>query len=441
MIVRRYVVREMPEAVALIRKELGKDAVILSTKKIKQRKWLGLWRSTRIEVMAATGDDVPLVADSARPRTGVRPAASAVRPREARGSEAEEAAALAAATGALAAAPGTVAAATEAPGCAPMPGSRGLLSPPVTVPPPNEGAGTEPAVTSDALESVRQELAEVRRLIEAAVQAGELGMRGLLQTLVRQGVQPEQVWPLLDSPGAWPTEEKNVYNPSLPARAEQLKTALTRRIVDSLADLRQPQPIAPDARVVVLVGPTGVGKTTTIAKLAALHVIAGDRRVGLVTTDTYRIAAVDQLRTYATILNVPLEVVEQPADFPAALERLSDRDLILVDTAGRNFRMDVYVDEVRALLAAAPVDEVHLVLSLTAKPEDMDVVAGSFQALPVHKLLFTKLDETLSHGAILNLMCKYRLPLSYVTTGQNVPDDLEVADIEKLVRVILGGAA
>jgi flagellar biosynthesis protein FlhF len=417
----------MPEAVAMIRRELGKDAVILSTKKVKVKKWLGLWRRTCIEVIAASGDDVPLLADSARPGAGVRPSASVVR---ARGTGERPSAGAGTAARSGAPAPDPVFA---------VPGVANAASAETA-----ERAGSErgeaPAGGA-AIESVRQELAEVRRLLESAIAGRDLGLRGVLQQLARQGVNPEQIWPLIDSSGVWPTEEKDVLNPSLPARTEQLKTALSRRIVDSLAELRQAQPIDAKSRVVALVGPTGVGKTTTIAKLAALNVIGGQRRVGLITTDTYRIAAVEQLRTYANILNVPLEVVGQPQEMPGALERLRDRDLILIDTAGRNFRMDVYVQEMKTLLSAAPVDEVHLVLSLTTKPEDMDAVAEAFHTLPVHKLIFTKLDETLSHGAILNLMCKYRLPLSYVTTGQNVPDDLEVADIEKLLRVIFGGAA
>ncbi|WP_029420488.1 flagellar biosynthesis protein FlhF [Alicyclobacillus macrosporangiidus] len=426
MIIRRYVVREMPEAVAMIRRELGKDAVILSTKKVKVKKWLGLWRRTCIEVIAASGDDVPLLADSARPGSGVRPSASVVR---ARG------------TGERLAA-GQDAASRSGASPDPVSAVQGVANSAPAAQATRAGTDRVEAVAGGAaFESVRQELAEVRRLLESAIAGRDLGLRGVLQELVRQGVNPEQIWPLIDSIGVWPSEEKDVLNPSLPARTEQLKTALSRRIVDSLAELRQAQPIGAKSRVVALVGPTGVGKTTTIAKLAALNVIGGQRRVGLITADTYRIAAVEQLRTYANILNVPLEVVCHPQDMPGALERLSDRDLILIDTAGRNFRMDVYVQEMKALLSAAPVDEVHLVLSLTTKPEDMDAVAEAFSTLPVHKLLFTKLDETLSHGAILNLMCKYRLPLSYVTTGQNVPDDLEVADIEKLLRVIFGGAA
>jgi flagellar biosynthesis protein FlhF len=208
-----------------------------------------------------------------------------------------------------------------------------------------------------------------------------------------------------------------------------------------LADLTQAQPIQPTSRVVAMVGPTGVGKTTTIAKLAALHVISGRRKVGLLTMDTFRIAAVDQLRTYANILDVPLEVAYQPEDLPAALERLADRDLIFIDTAGRNFRMDIHVEELRNAFGRIRVDETYLVLSVTSKPEDLDYLASAFSQLPIDKFLFTKLDETTTYGAILNLLYTYRKPLSYLTTGQNVPNDIEVASMDKVLRLILGGAA
>ena len=216
---------------------------------------------------------------------------------------------------------------------------------------------------------------------------------------------------------------------------------LVQHILGNLGELANPRPIAKESRIVALVGPTGVGKTTTVAKLAALNVLAGSRKVGLLTMDTFRIAAVEQLRTYANILNVPLQVVYHRDEVGAALERLADRDLILVDTAGRNFRLDTHVEELQGLLGMIPVDETFLVLSLTGKLEDLDVIAEAFGNLPVDKFLFTKLDETASYGAILELLWTHRKPLSYLTTGQNVPDDIEVASVERLVRLIFGGAA
>jgi len=198
--------------------------------------------------------------------------------------------------------------------------------------------------------------------------------------------------------------------------------------------------ISRDARVVHFVGPTGVGKTTTIAKLAAEQTIKRGRNVGFITSDTYRIAAVDQLRTYANILNVPLEVVFSPMDLPKAYKGLSDRDLILMDTAGRNFRSELHVSEVISLLQSNEPNETVLVLSLTGKTTDMAIIAERFSKYGIQKVLFTKLDETSVYGAIMNLVLKHGLHPTYLASGQNVPDDIERFKAGKYVELLLGDA-
>ncbi|MCL6636876.1 MAG: flagellar biosynthesis protein FlhF [Alicyclobacillus sp.] len=460
MIIRRYVVKDMAEAVVQIRRELGKDAVILNTKRVTSKRWLGLRKEQQLEVLAATGDDIPLTVSSRSGASAAPPGAGAAEGGKGRrppaplraspdlGEEAALAEVLSGSNHSWAAKPpgtrweserdrlqallSTAAGVQQSPRAA-----AGMHAP------DERGAAERLGIGSQAvLADVWRELADVKRLLQATFAGSAAPLRQLVQQLAGQGVHTEQIWPLLWANG--PAGE----GLGLPAgdgagapRAEEWQTWLQQRILDRLAHLRQAQPLAPATRIAALVGPTGVGKTTTVAKLAALHVLAGQRKVGLVTTDTYRIAAVDQLRTYANILGVPLQVVYEPGDLPGALAALSDRDLILVDTAGRNFRMDVHVREMKDLLSAMPVDETYLVLSMTTKPDDLDAVTAAFLHLPVHKFLFTKLDETSSYGAILNLLFKYGLPLSYVTAGQNVPDDLEVADLEKLLRLVIGGAA
>lgn len=185
-------------------------------------------------------------------------------------------------------------------------------------------------------------------------------------------------------------------------------------------------------------GPTGVGKTTTIAKLAAEGVLKQKRKVGLITTDTYRIGAVDQLRTYANILNIPLEVVFQPSEMASAMESLRDCDLILVDTAGRNYRKQDYAQELAQYFPSLSGGENYLVLSLTAKNNDMIEILQNFKCIPVEKVIFTKSDETQTYGSILNMVMRYHLSISYLTTGQNVPDDIRVAVPRKVANLILG---
>jgi len=193
-----------------------------------------------------------------------------------------------------------------------------------------------------------------------------------------------------------------------------------------------------ERRIVAVVGPTGVGKTTTVAKLAANYRLRERRRVGLITVDTYRIAAVEQLRTYAEIIDLPMEVVATPRELRAALDRLSGQELILVDTAGRSPRDEVKIQELKSLLGECRADEVHLVLSCVSGGQSLRRTAAQFAALGVTALLLTKLDEANGLGGLLPLLRHSRLPVSYVTDGQNVPDDIAVADGKTLARMMLG---
>ncbi len=191
-------------------------------------------------------------------------------------------------------------------------------------------------------------------------------------------------------------------------------------------------------RVVALVGPTGVGKTTTIAKLAANFRLREKRRVGLITVDTYRIAAVEQLRTYADIIDLPMEVVSTAREMREAVDRLSDLDLILMDTAGRSPRDEIKIRELKSILGEAKADEVHLVLSSTAGAATLCKTAQWFSEVGTTSLLITKLDESTGLGNLLPLWRSCKLPMSYVTNGQNVPDDIQPADAGRLARAILG---
>ncbi len=191
-------------------------------------------------------------------------------------------------------------------------------------------------------------------------------------------------------------------------------------------------------RLAALVGPTGVGKTTTIAKLAANYHLKEKLRVGLITVDTYRIAAVEQLRTYADIIDLPMQVVSTPREMREAVGRMDNLDLILLDTAGRSPKDEVRIQELRAFLTEADADEVHLVLSSVASARVLEQTAERFAAVGTTSLILTKLDEATGLGNILPLVRTSRLPLSYLTNGQNVPDDIEVADSMRVARLILG---
>lgn len=189
-------------------------------------------------------------------------------------------------------------------------------------------------------------------------------------------------------------------------------------------------------RYVMLVGPTGVGKTTTLAKLAAYYKLEEGKSVGLITTDTYRIAAIEQLKTYAEIMNIPVEVAYDFHDFKRAKQLFARKDIVLIDTAGRNFRDPAYVQQFNDHHDFSETN-LSLVLSLTSKVKDMDMIYEQFETLPLDSLIFTKADETSDIHAMYRMVKKSDLPIAWLTDGQEVPDDLVPGDAEQLTRRLL----
>lgn len=190
--------------------------------------------------------------------------------------------------------------------------------------------------------------------------------------------------------------------------------------------------------LVYFIGPTGVGKTTTIAKIAANYALDKGLSVGLIAADTYRIAAVEQLKTYANILDIPLEVVHDPHEMKEAKQQLSACDIILVDTAGRNYRRKMNVSELFTYIDRDRA-EIHLVLSMFMRDDDVDHILANIASKSVTHLLLTKADEAGSFGLALNLASKTDYPIRFITTGQNVPDDIVVADADVLTDWVMGG--
>jgi flagellar biosynthesis protein FlhF len=282
------------------------------------------------------------------------------------------------------------------------------------IPSPPAASDVPPAPASAA---VRDELAAWFELLAQLIDADvpEAAARELIESVRSTFTQPR---------------------PTVAQQHDALTSYLAREI-------RTCSPISASAaagqrRTVALIGPTGVGKTTTIAKLAANLRLREHRRVGLITVDTFRIAAVEQLRTYAQIMDLPMEVVATPSEMSSAVARLADQDLILIDTAGHSPRDVVQLQQLKSLLAEAQADETHLVVSAVSSTSHLHEILHRFAALGATALILTKVDETMSLGNVLPALRGSQLPVSYLTCGQSVPDDIVTAQQASLISVLIG---
>ncbi len=275
------------------------------------------------------------------------------------------------------------------------------------------------------MEQMVREVSELRRVVanmdsrfSSANQPVETSP--IVERLTRSGV-PHAVAEVIDSEGKGD-----------PAKITEL---IGRRIKCS-----GPLRVEKTQSRVALIGPTGVGKTTTVAKLAAEYTLVRKKKVALLTLDTYRIGAVEQLATYARLLGIPLEVALSPEDVANLIASHADKDLILIDTIGRSQRSREQVAELARFLRAADPTEVHLAVSASANPVAQTEAVSSFGIMSPSRIVLTKLDECPQPGCILGLSSSSLLPISYVTYGQDVPDDIAVAQSESLAKLVWEGA-
>lgn len=283
-----------------------------------------------------------------------------------------------------------------------------------------------------------KEREEEKELPEAETESEEIRKADACKELIRKQMLENEV---ASSIADKLMEE---INNSLPkdAALNQILAAIYQKIILMTGQPYVLDKVADDGpKYVFFLGSTGVGKTTTIAKIASRLKLENKKNIALITADTYRIAAVEQLKTYANILSVPLSVVYSPAELGEVQEELNKYDVCLIDTAGCSHKNKEQLNDIRELIEQIPISkrEVYLVLSAGTKYSDLKDIADAYSDLTDYSMIFTKLDETSSAGVMLNMRTYTNRPLSYVTWGQNVPDDIGTVDAQKIAKKLLGG--
>jgi flagellar biosynthesis protein FlhF len=436
--IRTFTAKDVATAVSIVKREMGAHAVVLHSRTIPRG---GLWTlmgKTLIEVTAADGREL---AKAKRREAEHSPRAEAIRSAQARQHLETETPPLA----------GDLIRRTYQAARSqfqPVSADRDTVDMPLRdngLPAPEQSpnvVAVAPAPASADSTQVTQELAAVRQLVEQVAKEQKLARVAQTGPDVPDPLV-EYYAKLIEQEVTEDLAQELMLKLNRPDQDQELgRDALLEVLTEALPTCDQPQdadrPSDGRPRIIALVGPTGVGKTTTVAKLAATFKLKQNKSVGLITADTYRIAAVEQLRTYAGIIGLPLEVVTGPDALGGAMARLSHCDIVLVDTAGRSQRDGNRLDELKSLLQAIDPHETHLVLSSTASCKVLDQVVQRFAQIDVDRLIFTKLDEAVTCGAILNITKRLNKPLSYFTTGQEVPHQIEPGQPRRLAEMLLG---
>ena len=376
MKVKKYVAPSIPEVMKKVRSELGDDAIILHSKKITTSGFLGLFKKKNIEVIAAVDLEVKQVKKNIAAKPIVKNSAPQLQ----------------------------------------------------------RNAPIKTAAADD--QKLYQEVASLKSMLQTISAPGNLATAHypvLLQNWLVLLEEQELAQKHQQAISEKLLEKWRKKNEEVSSR--ELKE-WTREIVENqLSSFQHGGAIK--KRFVNILGPTGVGKTTTLAKMAAHEVLEKKKKVAFITTDTYRIAAIEQLKVYANLLNVPLEVVYKREDFQKAVEKFHDYDLIFIDTAGRNYRDPQYMAELKKIIDFEQEMENYLALSLSMKEKDLRAIIHNFSSISIDKFVFTKIDETIAYGSMMNLIFDYKIGVAYVTNGQDVPDDMIEASPKVLTEYLL----
>jgi flagellar biosynthesis protein FlhF len=386
MHLKRFRAATVDEALRKVRQEMGPDAMILHSKTIPWEGALPFAQRQGVEVVAALDDDPPFHVPSSK----VRVPGSSAEP-ETRN---------------------------------PKPETR------------NRERG-EPNRPGEDPTALRHDLEQVKGMLRGLLGRGHLppdlpdALGQMYWSLLAQEVDEGMA-------RRWVVSLRDEFRGRPALDAESLSAGLAEMLAREIPGTGLPRAVVSERRVVALVGPTGVGKTTTIAKLAAWSRLRERKRVSLITTDTYRIAGSQQLKTYADLIGLPCCVAPFPPDLRKALDAEREADVVFIDTVGRSPRRGDQVEELKAYVNGHDGTEVHLVLSATTKRRDLlDAVEG-YRPLAFSSIIATKIDETATVGPLLEASMAAAAPITYLTTGQEVPDDIEEAQPLRLARLLVG---
>jgi flagellar biosynthesis protein FlhF len=372
MKVKKYTAPTMPEAMNLIRKELGSDAVILNSKVVKTKGFLGFFQKNNIEVIAAMDPhpakkkQIEEVRKKAEPKIADQPKAS---------------------------------------------------------------------MNTSQEEMLLKEIRKLSSKLENQQDSSNnypAPISKVYHYLQSQDVDKNYAQSISD------TLLEKYYVNQKHCDDETIRDWLTEEIENRIQSFSFGGG-ALNKRIIHFVGPTGVGKTTTIAKIAAHAIMKENKKVALITMDTYRIGAIDQLKTYSKILDIPLEIAYNYEDFVKAKKKLADFDIILVDTAGRNYKEVEFINQLSETIDYHEEDEMYLVLSITTKNKELQQIYKQFSSFSIEKVIFTKIDETSEYGPMLNMMLNCQVGIAFMTNGQSVPDDLLIASNQRVSSMLVGG--
>ena len=384
MNIKRYIAKDMQEAMTKIRTQLGSDAVILSNRPLRKKGFAGLFSKPLIEVVVAFESDSKDTSTLNKKAVNVTPAAVKAIARSEDHDEGQE---------------------------------------------PHKQSDSKIVDMEKRLESMNVTMQEIASRLRGKVTGQKYGSEVQTQfiRLLDQEVEEGVARGIADE--AQDISERRKVDP-----AEAFEQVVAHR-------MGEPEGIRLHRfkrTVAVFIGPTGAGKTTTIAKLAARFALGEKAKVGLVTADAYRIAAHEQIKTYSDILELPLKTVYKPDEITQALAELENVDIVLVDTPGKSPKDVAHQEEILAIIEKSGASEVYLVISASTGYKSSAMIADQYRFVKEFKVLITKMDESPTLGCLLNARALTGKPLSYITTGQSVPDDIELLDVVAATGQLVG---